>query len=82
MLSCNRAVEGSGLQNRCGEIPVAGSNPADSSTFWRCRTVGLVQEFAKLPGGVSCLEGSNPSISANYPLVTELAYVSDSKPEF
>ena len=31
MLSCNRVVEGSGLQNRCGEIPVAGSNPADSS---------------------------------------------------
>lgn len=30
-LSCNRVVEGSGLQNRCGEIPVAGSNPADSS---------------------------------------------------
>ena len=52
---CNSAVD---------KIPVAGSNPADSSTFWRCRTVGLVQEFAKLPGGVSCLEGSNPSISA------------------
>ena len=31
MLSCNRVDEGSGLQNRCGEIPVAGSNPADSS---------------------------------------------------
>lgn len=30
-LSCNRVVEGSGLQNHCGEIPVAGSNPADSS---------------------------------------------------
>ena len=38
-----------------------------SRPLWlrRGRIVGLVQRFAKPPGGVTCLEGSNPSLSAS-----------------
>ncbi len=32
---------------------------------------GLVQRFAKPPGGVTCLEGSNPSLSASLPRETQ-----------
>lgn len=47
-----------------GEIPASVQIWSSALKIWRCRIVGLVQEFAKLPGGINCLEGSNPSISA------------------